>query len=72
MILGFPMSGGYYYRDIFAWFKTMHRKQNLASAFGIQTENWGSHAFFRDNKASMWKKRPYIALYFTAFRIIVA
>ena len=46
----------------------MRRKQNLASAFGIQKENWGSHAFFRDNKASIWKKKtPYIALYFTAF-----
>ena len=27
----------------------------------------GSHAFFRDNKASIWKKAPYIALYFAAF-----
>ena len=27
----------------------------------------GSHAFFRDNKASVWKKAPYIALYFAAF-----
>ena len=25
----------------FAWFKTMQRKQNLASAFGIQKENRG-------------------------------
>ena len=29
------------YRDIFAWLKTMRRKQNLASALGIQKENWG-------------------------------
>ena len=36
-------------------FKTMQRKQTLASAFGIQNENWG-YAFFRDNKASIWKK----------------
>ena len=27
----------------------------------------GNHAFFRDNKASIWKRTPYIALYFTAF-----
>ena len=26
-----------------------------------------NHAFFRDNKASVWKKAPYIGLYFTAF-----
>ena len=31
----------------------MRRKQNLESAFGIQKENWGNHAFFRDNKASI-------------------
>ena len=58
----------------FAWFKTMRRKSNLASALAIQKENWGNHAFFRENKASSWKKKtnnnktlPYIALYFTAF-----
>ena len=37
--IGFPMGGAYYYRDIFARLKTMHRKQNLASAPGIQKEN---------------------------------
>ena len=30
-----------YYRDIFAQFKTMQKKQNLASALAIQKENWG-------------------------------
>ena len=49
-------------------FKTMHRKQNLASAFGVQKENLGNHAFFRDKKASIWRKTPYIALYFIAFQ----
>ena len=34
------MGGAYYYRDIFAHFKTMRRKQNLANDFGIQKENW--------------------------------
>ena len=33
----------------FARFKTMLRKQNLARDLGIQKENWGTHAFFRDN-----------------------
>ena len=27
----------------------------------------GNRAFFRDNKASVWKKAPYIALYFATF-----
>ena len=38
-VLGFPMGAAY--RDIFAWFKTMWRKQHLASALGIQKESWG-------------------------------
>ena len=40
-ILGFLMGGAYQKRDIFGRFKTMRRKQNLASALGIQKENWG-------------------------------
>ena len=40
-ILVFPMGDAYQYRDIFPRFKTIRRKQNLASAFGIQKENWG-------------------------------
>ena len=27
--------------DIFVWFKTMRKKQNLTSALDIQKENWG-------------------------------
>ena len=27
----------------------------------------GNHAFFRDNKASIWGKTPHIALCFTTF-----
>ena len=27
----------------------------------------GNYAFFRDIKASIWNKTPYIALYFTVF-----
>ena len=40
-ILWFPMGGAYQYRNIFAQFKTIRRKQNLASALGIQKENCG-------------------------------
>ena len=45
----------------------MRGNNNLESAFGIQKR----HAFFRDNKASIWKKTLYITLHFTAFRIII-
>ena len=34
------IGGAYQYRNIFAWFKTIRIKQNLASALGIQKENW--------------------------------
>ena len=48
-ILGFPMGGAYLDRDYFVPFKTLRRKQNLASGLGIQKENWGyKHGFFRD------------------------
>ena len=40
-ILGSPMGGAYWYTDIYARFKTMRRKQNLATALGIQKENRG-------------------------------
>ena len=40
-IRGFPMGGAYLYRDIFARFKTMRRKQNLASALGNQKRKLG-------------------------------
>ena len=38
-MLAFPIGSAYLFRDIFARFKTMQKKQNLASAFGIQKEN---------------------------------
>ena len=41
--------------------------ENLASALGIQKENWGNQLFYIDNRASMWKKISYIALYFYWF-----
>ena len=40
-ILGFPIGSAYQYRDVFAQLKTIRRKQNLASALGIEKENWG-------------------------------
>ena len=61
------MGGAYQYRNIFARFQTMQRKQTLASAFGIQKENWGTMHF---SELQFRKKTPYIALYFTAFQII--
>ena len=67
------MSGGYQKKDIFARFKSIREKQNLASAFGIQKENWGNHAFFRDNQALIWIKSAIFCLVFLLlFRIIVA
>ena len=39
--LGFPIGGAYLFRNIFARFKTMRKEQNLASALGVQKENWG-------------------------------
>ena len=60
------MGGANYYRDIFAHFKTMRRKQNLASDFGIQ--NWGETMHFSEIiKLQFGKKVPCIALYFAAF-----
>ena len=50
----FSMGGAYYSRDIFAQFKTMRRKQNIASALGIHKKIGGNHAFFRDTKASIY------------------
>ena len=68
-ILGFSMGGAYLFRDIFVRFKTMRRKQNLTTALGIQMKIGGNLAVFRDNKASICKKKtPCIALYFTAFK----
>ena len=45
----------------------MKRKQNLQVVLVSKEKIGGNHAFFRDNKASIWKTTPYIALYFTAF-----
>ena len=71
-ILGFPMGGTYYYRDIFAHFKTMRRKQNLASDFGIQKENWGEIMHFSEIiKLQFGKKRHTLLCILLLFRIIL-
>ena len=54
-------------RDIFALFKTMWRKQNLASAFGIQKRKLGVAMHFSEIVKLQFGKMPNIALYFTAF-----
>ena len=66
-VLGFPIWVVPSNTGIFACFKTMWRKQNLVGVLGIQKKIWGNRAFFRDNKTSIGKKTPYIALYFTVF-----
>ena len=48
-----------------AQFKTMQRKQNLASALGIQ-KKLGVTMLFSEKKKNK-KKMPYTALYFTVF-----
>ena len=66
------MGGAYYYRDIFAHFKTMRRKQNLASDFGFQKENWGEIMHFSEIiKLQFGKKRPTLLCILLLFRIIV-
>ena len=42
-------------------------KEELSKAIEIEKENWGlNHTFFRDNKALIWKKIPYIVMYLKA------
>ena len=51
-------------------FKTLRRKPNLhvASALGMQKENWGNCMHFSEIiKLPLEKNMPYITLYFTAF-----
>ena len=40
--------------------KNMRRKQNLASDLGIEKKIEGSHAFFRNKKASILKNKKRI------------
>ena len=41
-------------KGYFARFKTMRRKQNLASLLESKMKIGGNHAFFRDDKASIY------------------
>ena len=47
----------------------MREKEELSTEVLLVTkkEIGGNYAFFRDNVASIWKKTPYISLYFKAF-----
>ena len=57
----------------FAWFKTMGRKRNLASAHGIQKANWGITMHFSEIKRFQFGKKHHALLCILLFfRIIVA
>ena len=60
------MGGAYQYRDIFARFKTMRRKQNLTSALGIQKKKK------KKKERKMGKKRHTLLCILLVFRVIVA
>ena len=48
----------------------MGKEKILARAIEIKKKKkiGGNRAFFRDNKAPIWRKMPYIVIYFSAFR----
>ena len=60
-----PIGGAYKYRDL----KLCRERRTYQEILVSKKKIGGYHAFFRDNKASIYleKKMPYIALYFTAF-----
>ena len=61
------MGGANYYKEMFSLFKTMRKKQNLASDLGIQKKIGVTMHFSGIIKLQFGKKKPYIALHFTAF-----
>ena len=58
-----PRYTGIFLHDFKLWGESRNKQVLLVSKKKIG----GNHAFFRDNKASIWKKMPCIILYFTAF-----
>ena len=58
-----PSNTGIFLRSLKLYRESRTQQEFLVSKVKIE----GNHAFFRDNKASIWKRTPYIALYFTAF-----
>ena len=70
-ILGFPMGGAYYYRDIFAQFK-LCGKSRTYQVLSVSKRKLGETRHFSEIIKLQFGKMPYIALYFTAFRVIVA
>ena len=49
----------------------MRKKQNLTSAFGNKKKIRGNHEFFRDNKASIWKKKAIHCFVFYCFFVLL-
>ena len=66
------MGGAYKYRDILRGLKLCRESRTQQVLLVSKEKIGGNHAFFRDNKASIWKEMSHIALYFTFFIIIVA
>ena len=66
-ILGFPMGGAYEYRNIFARFKTICKKQNLPNAFGISKENWRVTMHFSEIIKLQFRKKSHTLLIFRRF-----
>ena len=68
-ILEFPIGGPLLIQGYFWQFKTMWRKQNLATALGITKEKLGvTMHFSKIIKLQFGNKMRYIALYFTVFK----
>ena len=64
------MGGAYLNKGIFLHgFKLCRESRTAASDFGIHKENWGNHAFFKDNIKLQFekKKRHTLLCIFAAF-----
>ena len=58
-----PTNKGKFLRGLKLYGESRNKQVLLVSKKKIE----GNHAFSRDNKASIWEKMPFIALYFTTF-----
>ena len=71
VILGFPMGGGYQYRDIFARFLRglkLFGQSGTEQVLLVSKKKIGDNdAFFRDNKASIWEKNAIHCFVFYCF-----
>ena len=74
-ILGFPMGGDYTNTGVFLRSLKLCGESRTQQVLSVSKKKiWGNYAFFRDNKASIWKtktnkqKKPQaLPLYFKAF-----